>query len=422
MMDVGWKLDTSYLESLTKKLEIQQDKILYRIEGLVGKYVNPNSSQQVGEVLFGDFGLHPVRMTDSGIESTDNKVLADLRIYCNSKLDSSASRVYRDGYDFCTYVLDWRERNKLKTTYTTVLPKKVDSKSRLHTLVKQASVQSGRLASADPNLQNIPARSSNGKKIRSAFICEEGNVLVAVDYGQIEMRVLAHESNEKKLIKAISKGLDVHNLTTSKIFGIPIDKVTKDMWQRDASKTLGFGIVYGISAAALKTQIKLQSARHSPGGIDVSIDQCEEWIDDYTHTTYPDIGGFMADSQAEARRYGYVEDMFGRRRYLPGVQSKVSSIAAESERIATNHKIQAGAQGVIKLAMAEIWDSVLPRFRSRGYCECLMQIHDELVFEVKKELAEELKAAVEKVMRGVIQLRVPIVADGNIALRWSELK
>jgi uracil-DNA glycosylase family 4 len=420
MMHVGWKIDVPYLNELSDFLQVEMDTRLYKLERLAGHYVNPNSMKQVGELLFDQLGLQPVKLTATGIESTDNKVLKDLQIQVAASMDHD--RRARAAFDALTHILDYREQSKIRSTYALALPRRVDADSRIHTELKMASVASRRLASANPNLQNQPTRTKLGKKIRDAFVCEDDHLLLSADYSQVEMRILAHESGEKSLIHAISNGMDVHALTTSKIFGIPIEKVTKSMWERLASKTLGFGIVYGISAPALKTQIKVESGRDGRQGIDVPEEQCQRWIDEYTSTSFPAIGEFMDDSVAQARRYGYVTDMWGHRRYLPGVHSAISSMRAEAERVATNHRIQAGASGVLKLAMSALWNDVLPQYRKRAYCEPLMQIHDELVFEVHKSIAEEFMHAVERTMTGVIELKVPLEADGKLGLRWSDLK
>lgn len=413
MMDVGWRIDVDYLGELSNDLSAQMDVIEYRLEQLAGHYVNPNSSDQVASLLFDELGLTPIKITDTGKASTANKILKDLQLQAAASMDSDPEA--RRAFEATELAIAYRERSKLKSTYTVKLPRQIDENGRLHTLLKCASVASRRLSSEDPNLQNIPARTELGKSVRHAFWHDEGNVLLSCDYAQIEMRVLAHESGEKSLIRAIIDGLDVHALTTSKVFGIPLEKVTKSMWQRTVSKTLGFGIVYGISALALKAQIKLL------GNMDVPEEQCQAWIEDYTHRSFPAIGEFMADSVAQARRYGYVADMWGHRRYLPGVHSELRGVRGEAERVATNHRIQAGASGIIKLAMAEL-EPVLRKYRKKGFCEPLLQIHDELAFEVKAENAEPFMHEVERVMGGVVELKVPVLAEGKIGERWKDLK
>jgi DNA polymerase-1 len=248
-------------------------------------------------------------------------------------------------------------------------------------------------------------------------------VLVECDFSQIEFRLVADQAKEWSLIKAINKGLDPHALTTKKIFDIPLAEVTRDMWQRDAAKTLGFAILYGASAPSVKMQIKLQSGKGGRTGIDVPVEQVQEWIDDYTGDKgYPAIGDWISENAAEARRDGYVADMWGHRRYLPGARSELGSVRAESERIATNHKAQAGAAGIIKKAMIELWEDVLPKYRSKGYCEPLLQAYDALNFEVDGGIAKEFVGELGRVMRGAVKLDVKMDVDSAMGLRWNKLE
>lgn len=411
MMQVGMKVDVPYLNELSDFLTVEMDQRLYKLERLAGHYVNPNSMNQVGDLLFGQLGLRPVKMTATGIESTDNKVLKDLQIQVAAEMDRDPRA--KTAFDALTYILDYRERSKMKSTYTVALPRRVDANSRIHTQFKMASVASRRLASAEPNLMNIPSRTPLGKKVKYAFTCEDGNVLVDADYKQLEFRILAHVSGEKQLIDAIRRGLDPHALSTQKVFGIPVEKVTDGMWQRTAAKTVGFAILYGASAPTIKAQLKLLA------NIDVEESECQRWIDDYTSTGFPAIGEYIADCVAHARRYGYAVDMWGHRRYLPGVHSAINSVRAEAERIAVNHTIQSAASGIVKLAMREDWNTTLPKFRRRGYCEPVLQLHDALTHEVKREMAEEFAQAITDVMGGVVDWKVPITADVKITRRWG---
>jgi uracil-DNA glycosylase family 4 len=414
MMHVGWKIDVPFLDELSNYLQVEMDNRVYKLERLAGHYVNPNSMNQVGDLLFGQLGLQPVKMTATGVESTDNKVLKDLQIQAAATMDRDPRA--KKAFDGLTYILDYRERSKMKSTYTVALPRKVDLNSRLHTQFKLASVATRRLASASPNLMNIPSRSELGRKVKYAFTCDEANVLVDADYEQLEFRILAHVSGETSLINAIRNGLDPHALTTSKIFGIPLEQVTKKMWQRTAAKTVSFAILYGASAPTIKAQLKLLA------NVDVPESECQRWIDDYTSKGFPAIGEYIADCIAHARRYGYAVDMWGHRRYLPGVHSAVNSIRAEAERVSVNHTIQSAASGIVKFAMAEDWNNVLPKFRQRGYCEPLLQLHDALTHEVQRSLAEEFKLAITKAMASVVDWKVPIVADAKIGTRWGAME
>jgi DNA polymerase-1 len=379
---------------------------------LAGHYVNPNSMNQVGDLLFGQLGLKPVKMTPGNVESTDNKVLKDLQIQVAARMDRDPRA--KVAFDALDHILEYRERSKMRSTYTVALPRRIDRNSRLHTQFKLASVASRRLAAANPNLLNIPSRTELGKKVKYAFICEDDNVLVEADYEQLEFRILAFAAGEKSLIQAVHDGIDLHTMTASMIFEVPVDKVTKD--QRRCAKTINFAVLYGASAPTIKAQLKLLA------GIDVPEEQCQIWIDEYTGKRFLAIGDYIADCIAHTRRYGYSVDMWGHRRYLPGVHSAISSVRAEAERVAVNHTIQSAASGVVKYAMKVVWNDVLPKFRRRGYCEPILQLHDSLIHEVKRELAEEFKSAVTQAMASVVQWSVPITADGKIGTRWGALE
>lgn len=411
MEQIGWKVDVPYLNNLSTHLQDQMDDRLYKLERLVGHYVNPNSMKQVGELLFDEFGLQPVRLTSTGAESTDNKVLKDLQIQVAAEMDRDPrAKVTFDGL---TYILDYREFSKARSTYTIALPRRVDENDRLHTEFKNASVASRRLASANPNLMNIPSRTELGRRVKYAFTCDDDHVLVDADYEQLEFRILAHAAGEKQLIEAIRNGLDPHALTTSKIFKIPIEQVRKDSWQRTAAKTCSFAILYGASAPTIKAQLKLMA------NIDVPEDECQRWIDDYTSKSFPAIGEYIDDCIAHARRYGYSVDMWGHRRYLPGVHSAIPSIRAEAERVAVNHTIQSAASGVVKMAMKEVWYTMLPKFRRRAYAEPLLQLHDALTHETHRSIGEEFAVAIVRTMGSVVNWKVPITADCKITRRWG---
>lgn len=421
MMHVGWKIDVPYLNDLSDYLENEMDKRLFRLEELCGHYVNPNSMNQVGDLLFGEMGLQPIKMTPGSTgsdprASTDNKVLKDLQIQAAAEMDRNPQA--RRAFNGLTHILEYREFSKMRSTYAIALPRKVDENDRLHGQVLNASVASRRLAMRDPNLLNIPSRTELGRKVKYAFTCDDGNVLVDADYEQLEFRILAYASGEKSLMKAIRDGLDPHALTTSKIFNIPIEKVGKGMWQRTASKTISFAILYGASAATIKASLKLLA------NIDVPESECQRWIDDYTTKSFPAIGDYIAECIAHTRRYGYSVDMWGHRRYLPGVHSAIPSVKAEAERVAVNHTIQSAASGVVKAAMVEIWNDVIPKYRRRPgvYCEPLLQLHDALTHETSRSVGEEFKAEIVKVMGGVVDWPVPITADAKIGTRWGALE
>lgn len=414
MMEIGWKIDRPYLGELSNDLSSKMDVLSYQLERLAGHYVSPSSSAQVADLLFGELGMQPIKITDSGAPSTKDDVLGDLKLQAAALMDHDELAATQ--FQSITLIQDHRELSKLKSTYTIKLPRMTDDRDRVHTEIKQAVVESRRPASRNPNLANVPARSDNGRLVRYAFICEQDHVLVEADYGEAEFKVLAHESGEKSLIDAINAGYSPHAMTTTKMFGIPLDKVDKKSWQRRVAKTCGFLVLYGGSAPLLKAKLKTEA------GIDVSIEQCEQWIDDLTGTGYPAIGEYIQDSVAMARRYGYVADSWGHRRYLPGVYSDLYGVRSEAERIAVNHRIQSYVSGVIKGAMIELWNETIPQFRKRAYCEPLMQIYDSIVMEVHKSIAEEFRDELVRVMSNVVKLSVPLTADGKIGTRWSELE
>lgn len=421
MMHVGWKIDVPYLNDLSDYLENEMDKRLFALEELCGHYVNPNSMNQVGDLLFGELGLQPIKMTPGSTNadpraSTDSKVLKDLQIQAASRMEHD--RQAQTAFDALTHILDYREHAKMRSTYAIALPRKVDESDRLHTQFLNASVASRRLASRDPNLMNIPSRTKLGKKVKYAFTCDDGNVLVDADFKQLEFRILAYAAGEKSLIDAVKRGIDLHSMTASMIFDIPIEKITDDMWQRRAAKTINFAILYGASAPTIKAQLKLLA------GIDIPEHTIQGWIDDYTGKRFVAIGEYIADCIAHTRRYGYSVDMFGHRRYLPGVHSAIPSVRAEAERVAVNHTIQSPAAHITKLAMIRLWQETYPKFRKRRkvYCEPLLQLHDALTNETSRNIAYEFRDEIVRVMSSVVDWPIPIEADAKIGTRWGALE
>jgi uracil-DNA glycosylase family 4 len=269
-------------------------------------------------------------------------------------------------------------------------------------------------SSSGPNLQNISGRTDLGKEVRRAFVVPEGYVLLEADYSSEEMRILAHNSGDVGLLRAFHDGLDIHVNTAAMIFRIPYAAVQK--WQRQAAKRIGFGIVYGISAPALVVQLKLD-------GVNITVQEAQGYIDAYLAVAYPAIGDYMLDQASFARKYGYVETMFDRRRYLPGVHSALDGVKAEAERIAVNHPIQGTGADIIKLAMAELDEETLPRLRKRGCdVEALMQVHDSLIFQVPEPWAERVAGEVRGVMSNVVKLKVELPVDVHWATNWAKLK
>lgn len=410
MMDRGTYIDVPYLNKLDRRLESECDNIIYKLQREVGHYVNPGSSQQVADVLFGELHLPVIKETKGGDASTQDKVLEDLKLQVavdNGEQNKRALRIIN-------LITDHRERSKLRGTYTLPLPRKVDRNGRLHTTFNSTRTDTNRLSSSDPNIQNISARTELGMLVRGAFTTGEGFSLLSVDYSQIEVRVIAHVSGDRHLIDGINSGVDVHYITASRIFKTPIGKVSKK--QRAISKRITFLILYGGGALRLQAELKLE-------GIEVTADEAQGYIDAYLLDAYPGISDYMLETVAHAKRYGYVQDMFGWRRYLPGVHSSINSVRMEAERMAVNAPIQSGAAGVMRLACPVILQDAIGKVRRRGYdCWPLMTVHDEFVCEVQKGGEEMLLQEMTKAMTGVVELAVPVLAEGKFGARWSELK
>lgn len=419
MQSVGWLIRPEHFHSLTTEFEGEMKRVERDIKRMVGVYVNPSSPKQVAELLFDRLKLPVIKMNKSRTdEATDDKVLESLRM--------------KAPHPVIDLLLHYRELHKLVGTYTRPMPLKADEHTRVHTNLRITRTASGRLASFDPNLQNIPARPKhgrdNGKRIRAGFVASPGMLLGSWDLDQIEMRVLAHASRDPNLVKlfrggidcptALAKGKckchDIHLLTASLIYRIPIEDVTDD--QRTMAKSIGFGIVYGITSKGLKAQMEMRGQNRTE-------DECQDMIDAYLNVAYPGVRDYMEDAAAEARRFGYVRDMFGRIRYLPAVHSTVSWVAEEAIRQAGNHPIQAGAQGIIKIAMRNVWERVLPLLWKRGYkIECLMQIHDELIFEFEDGLEDLVDPLIRRAFAEAVELLVPIGSKGHTSTDWSGLK
>jgi DNA polymerase I-like protein with 3'-5' exonuclease and polymerase domains len=411
MMEVGTYVDVPYLRALDARLEVENDQLLYQLQNAVGHYVSPTSPKQVAELLFDELELPVVKETKTGDASTQDKVLEDLKMQVaalpNSKRNDRSIRILN-------YITDYRERAKLRGTYTLALPRVVDSNSRIHTTFRSTRTETNRLSSAGPNLQNIPIRTDLGVLVRGAFAAPDGFSLVSCDLSQIEVRVIAHASGDSRLVAGINQGLDVHYVTASTIFRTPIEHVTKK--QRAISKRITFLILYGGGAERLKAELKLD-------GIEVTVQEAQGYIDAYLTVAYPGIGEYMDEMISHAKRYGYVEDMFGWRRYLPGVHSDLTGVRLEAERMAVNAPIQSGAGGIMRLACPVLLDEVYPAVRKAGYdCDPLLTVHDEFVAQVRIGGEELLLKKTIEAMTSVVELCVPILADGKAGKRWSELK
>ncbi len=381
----GVSLDTKYLSELSFDMENKLKVIETKIYSLAGCDFNINSPKQVGEILFDKMGLKSKKKK----KSTSAEVLEELA----------------EDYEIAGLILEYRKYAKLISTYTDALPELISKKdNRIHTSFNQTVTTTGRLSSSNPNLQNIPARTEDGNKIRAAFVPEdrEKALILSADYSQIELRLLAHISQDKHLIEAFTNDVDVHTLTASKVFGVPIDEVTKDM--RYKSKAVNFGIIYGQSKYGLAKAIGISNA------------EAEEFIDKYFET-YPNIKLYMASTINSAEQNGYVETVFGRRRYLAELNSPNGMIREFAKRAAINQPIQGTAADLMKYAMIEC-AKVLNERNLKS--KMILQVHDEIVIETFKSELEEVKSIVKAAMELNQPLRVPLKIDINTGETWKE--
>jgi len=385
METAGIKVDRQNLKSLSGDFEKRLHVLEKEIHALAGYEFNVGSPKQLGEVLFDKLQLEGGKKSaKSGAYSTGNEVLEDLA---------------EQGHEIAVKVIEWRQLSKLKSTYSDTLPEQIDPKTgRVHTNFAQAIASTGRLSSNDPNLQNIPIRTEEGKKIRCAFIAEKGYKLVSADYSQIELRLLAHIADIAPLKVAFKNGDDIHAITASQMFGVPVDKVDDNL--RRSAKTINFGIIYGISAHGLATRL----------GIDRGM--AAEYIKQY-FAQYPGIGEYMETTKEFARAHGYVETLYGRRCHVPGINDK-GPRRQFFERAAINAPLQGTAADIIKKAMIAI-DRILP-----ADCRMLLQVHDELVFEVKETVLEKAKSLIKREMEQAATLSVPLTVEIGCGSHWGE--
>lgn len=389
MEEAGIKIDVKFLGSLSKEMESKLEVLIKDIYEIAGGEFNINSTQQLSHILFEKLSLPTKGKTAKKTGySTDVKVLEEL-----SEL-----------HDFPKIILQYRQLTKLKSTYIDAIPRLVNpDTSRVHTSFNQTIAATGRLSSTDPNLQNIPIRTEEGRQIRKAFIPKDKeHILLVADYSQIELRILAHYADDKTLIKAFKNKEDIHSRTAAEVYGINIKDVTSDM--RRAAKTANFAIIYGVSAFGLSQQAEL------------TIEEAKEFIETY-FKRYPGIQDYMETMKDHARLKGYVKTHFNRRRYLPEIKSANYNIRQFAERIAINTPIQGTAADMIKIAMIKIHNK-MANMRSR----MVLQVHDELVFDVYKKELDELKKIVKFEMENAVKLSVPIEVDIGVGDNWLEAK
>ena len=385
----GIKIDVSYFKNYSSELEKELAKIEKAIYEEAGEEFNINSPKQLGDILFVKMNLPSGKKTKTGY-STDVMVLEDLESY---------------GYDIARLLLDYRKLNKLKTTYVDTLPNLVDSNSRIHTSFNQIGTATGRLSSSDPNLQNIPVKTDDGIKIREGFVAEEGKVLMSIDYSQVELRVLTSMSKDENLIEAYREEKDLHDLTARRIFNLSdSDDVTRE--QRTIAKIINFSIIYGKTAFGLAKELK------------IPVKDASEYIKKYFEQ-YPRVTTFEKEVIEFGEEHGYVKTLFGRKRYISGIDSKNKTIKAQAERMAVNTVIQGTAAEVLKKVMLKVYETL----KDKDDIALLLQVHDELIFEVEESSVEKYSEILADIMKNTVKLEdVNLNININIGKNWAEAK
>ncbi len=393
---IGIKLDSKKLEKISRQLKNKLKDLEKEIYKLAGEKFNINSPQQVAGILFIKLKIPGARKggrikkTPGGAPSTGADELEKLRTQ----------------HKIIDYILRYRELAKLKSTYTDALPNLIDKNNRLHTTFNQTGTATGRLSSQEPNLQNIPARGDFSDEIREAFIAESGFKFVSVDYSQIQLRIIAALANDKKMIEAFAQGLDIHKFTAAEINNMPIDKVTPEM--RFAAKELNFGIIYGMGSQSFAEAAK------------ISREKAEQFINEYLKD-FSGIARYIEKLKDEAHKNGFAATLFGRRRYLPELNSPSYMLRSQAERMAINMPIQGLEADIVKKAIIEVSNWI----QKGGYDDkirMLLQVHDELLFEVKENLVKEAAPKIMELMESVIKLKVPIIAETKVGDNWAQLE
>lgn len=383
MEENGIELDLAFLDQLGGEFSNTMQNLENQIMEIAGESFNVSSPKQVGEVLFEKLGLKGGKKTTTGQYSTSESVLEKIE------------------HPIAQLILEYRGLSKLKSTYTDGLCKQANPDThRVHTSYHQALTATGRLSSTDPNLQNIPIRAEIGRQIRKAFVAPEGRVLLAADYSQIELRLMAHLSQDEALLDAFIHGQDVHRRTAAEVLGIPLEEVTND--QRRQAKAVNFGLLYGMSEFGLIRQLGF------------TRQESQDYIKQYFHR-YPGIYEYMQRTRQVALEQGFVETLLGRRLYTPDIDARNMMVRKAAERAAINAPLQGSAADIIKMAMIEV-DKMLPKDQAK----MLLQVHDELVFEVDEDIADELAPKLAEVMQSVLQISVPLVVEVGKGKNWDE--
>lgn len=382
----GVLIDDNMLLQQSQKLAMQMQETEIAAYKIADGEFNLASPKQIQEILYDRLELPVLKKTPKGAPSTAEEVLQELA----------------EEHELPRLILQHRSYGKLKSTYTDKLPTMIDSNTgRVHTSYHQAVTATGRLSSSEPNLQNIPIRSEEGRRIREAFIAPEGKKVVALDYSQIELRIMAHLSGDEALLSAFNNGLDIHRATAAEIFSIDLEAVTDE--QRRYSKAVNFGLIYGMSAFGLAKQLKVERK------------EAQQYIDQY-FDRYPSVKDYMEETREFARDHGFVETVFGRRLYLPDINAKNHNVRQYAERTAINAPMQGTAADIIKKAMIDVDDWLGD---DNDAVRMIMQVHDELVFEIDEVALEVSKNAILDLMQGVAELKVPLIVDAGVGINWS---
>ncbi|MGN5185921.1 DNA polymerase I [Aeromonas veronii] len=388
MERLGTTIEPKLLHQQSLEIEVRLAELEKQAHELAGQEFNLSSPKQLGEILFTKLGLPIIKKTPKGAPSTAEEVLAELA----------------ETYELPQLLMEHRGLAKLKSTYTDKLPLMIKPRTgRVHTSYHQAVAATGRLSSSDPNLQNIPVRNEQGRRIRQAFIPSAGYKLVAADYSQIELRIMAHLSGDKGLLTAFAEGKDIHKATAAEVFGVALDAVTTDM--RRSAKAINFGLIYGMSAFGLAKQLGIGRA------------EAQKYMDLYFER-YPGVLEYMERTRQQAEAQGYVETLFGRRLYLPDIKSRNAGLRKAAERAAINAPMQGTAADIIKRAMINV-DSWIRGIEDESI-RMLMQVHDELVFEIREEKLEEYTAIIKEKMSAAAELHVPLLVEAGTGDNWDQ--
>lgn len=393
LIEVLWQMEEHGIGVDVKMLEKQSVEITEKLQQLekqasilAGREFNLGSPKQLQEIFYEELKLPILERTPTGMPSTAENVLQDLSL----------------NYELPRIVLEHRTLSKLKSTYTDKLPLQINQKTqRIHTSYHQAVTATGRLSSTDPNLQNIPIRTEEGRRVRQAFIPQEGYILLAADYSQIELRIMAHLSGDSGLLKAFQAGEDIHRFTASEIFNVPLEEVSAE--QRRSAKAINFGLIYGMSAFGLARQLNIERAA------------AQSYMELY-FKRYPKVKEYMESARLKAFELGYVETIFGRRLYLPDIRSKSFGRKRAAERAAINAPMQGTGADIIKRAMIHLHE----KLKGQAEMRMLMQVHDELVFEVKPDSEAKARLLIQTTMQNAAKLAVPLVVDVGVGKNWDE--